>query len=139
MRLVATKEEAHASDGVGNVIDSNAYGPEAGQAAYDELHVPCPAHTTEKRLMAKIDLHLLPFLCILYLLAFLDRINVGNARSFRLQEDLGLDGVKYNSEHTPRTPYSHVRDCVVVSIQLGRNGLPAAVRDIKRPPVTHRS
>lgn len=29
--------------------------------------------TTERRLMAKIDLHVLPFLCVLYLMAFLDR------------------------------------------------------------------
>lgn len=29
--------------------------------------------TTERRLMAKIDLHLLPVLSVLYLLAFLDR------------------------------------------------------------------
>lgn len=28
---------------------------------------------SERKLMAKIDLHLLPCLCILYLLAFLDR------------------------------------------------------------------
>lgn len=33
----------------------------------------CPAHTTERKLMAKIDLHVLPCLCILYLMAFLDR------------------------------------------------------------------
>lgn len=30
-------------------------------------------NTTERRLMAKIDLHLLPVLSVLYLLAFLDR------------------------------------------------------------------
>ena len=29
--------------------------------------------TTERKLLAKIDLHILPVLCILYLLAFLDR------------------------------------------------------------------
>jgi hypothetical protein len=39
----------------------------------DDLHVPCPPHTTERRLVNKIDWHVLPYLCILYLLAFLDR------------------------------------------------------------------
>lgn len=29
--------------------------------------------TTERKLMAKIDWHILPVLCVLYLLAFLDR------------------------------------------------------------------
>jgi hypothetical protein len=35
--------------------------------------VQCPAHTTERKLLTKIDLHVIPFLCIMYLLAFLDR------------------------------------------------------------------
>lgn len=39
----------------------------------DELGLQCPPHTTERKLMTKIDLHVVPFLCILYLLAFLDR------------------------------------------------------------------
>lgn len=39
----------------------------------DDLHVACPPHTTERKLVRKIDLHVVPFLCLLYLLAFLDR------------------------------------------------------------------
>lgn len=31
----------------------------------------CPPHTTETKLLAKIDMRVLPFLCIMYLLAFL--------------------------------------------------------------------
>ncbi len=64
---------------------------------YDELHVACPPHTTRKRLAAKVDLHIIPFLSLLYLVAFLDRINIANARSFGLAQDLGLGGVEYNS------------------------------------------
>ncbi|PIG79326.1 allantoate permease [Aspergillus arachidicola] len=45
----------------------------------------------EKRLMFKIDVHVLPILCILYFLAFLDRINMGHAVVFGLEEDLGMD------------------------------------------------
>lgn len=45
-----------------------------GEENYDhDLHVPCPSHTTERKLVNKIDWHVLPYLCILYLLAFLDR------------------------------------------------------------------
>jgi hypothetical protein len=44
---------------------------------YDDASAPdlvqCPPHTTEKRLVYKIDLHVIPFLCIMYLLAVLDR------------------------------------------------------------------
>lgn len=36
-------------------------------ADYDaDLHVQCPSHTTERKLMMRIDLHVIPFLCILY-------------------------------------------------------------------------
>ncbi|ROV88591.1 hypothetical protein VSDG_09152 [Cytospora chrysosperma] len=71
--------------------------PGSGSAEYDELGVACPPHTTERRLMTRIDLHLLPFISILYLLAFLDRVNVANARSFGLAADLGLGGTEYNT------------------------------------------
>lgn len=37
----------------------------------DEEEVKCPSHTTERRLLTKIDLHVVPFLCVMYLLAFL--------------------------------------------------------------------
>ncbi|KAK3216348.1 hypothetical protein GRF29_8g3040444 [Pseudopithomyces chartarum] len=46
--------------------------------------VVCPAHTTERKLVTKIDLHVVPFLCIMYLLAFLDRVNIANANVFGL-------------------------------------------------------
>jgi hypothetical protein len=51
------------------------YANEQGDPGFDDddAHVGCPAHTTERKLMTKIDLHLLPVLCVLYLLAFLDR------------------------------------------------------------------
>ncbi|PNS14078.1 hypothetical protein CAC42_6591 [Sphaceloma murrayae] len=66
--------------------------------AYDEdLHVACPSHTTERKLMTRVDMRVIPFLCILYLLAFLDRVNISNANVFGLSAELGLDGNKYNN------------------------------------------
>lgn len=50
--------------------------------------------------MTRIDLHVIPFLCILYLLAFLDRVNIANAKSFSLVKDLNLSGVQYNTALT---------------------------------------
>ena len=41
----------------------------------DDLPVVCPPHTTERKLVAKIDLHVIPFLCIMYLLAFLGKLS----------------------------------------------------------------
>lgn len=70
----------------------NGYGGE-----YDELGIVCPPHTTERKLMTRIDLHILPFISLLYLLAFLDRVNIANAKAFGLTTDLGLGGVEYNT------------------------------------------
>ncbi|KAI1172018.1 major facilitator superfamily domain-containing protein [Nemania sp. FL0916] len=55
----------------------------AGQAVY------------EKSLLRKIDAHLLPAVGILYLLSFLDRSNVGNARIEGLLVDLNMTGDHY--------------------------------------------
>jgi len=58
--------------------------------------VQCPPHTTEAKLVRRIDLHVIPFLCIMYLLAFLDRVNIANAKVFGLSQDLKLTGNRYN-------------------------------------------
>ncbi|KAK2865134.1 hypothetical protein FQN49_003882 [Arthroderma sp. PD_2] len=50
----------------------------------------------EKRLLRKCDLHVVPVLTFLFLLAFLDRINIGNARLQGLEADLNMDGRDYN-------------------------------------------
>ncbi|KAF4540272.1 MFS transporter [Lasiodiplodia theobromae] len=67
------------------------YVPDPAAVEYDsDLHVECPPHTTERRLVNRIDFHVIPYLCVLYLLAFLDRVNIANANVFGLSEDLGL-------------------------------------------------
>ncbi|GAB1196425.1 hypothetical protein APSETT444_005696 [Aspergillus pseudonomiae] len=50
----------------------------------------------EKRLLRKCDLHVVPILTLLFMLAFLDRINIGNARLMGLEDDLGMSGHQYN-------------------------------------------
>ncbi|KAK6950186.1 hypothetical protein Daesc_008512 [Daldinia eschscholtzii] len=85
---------------VEEIIGNNSYHPGVAGTEYDELHIPCPPHTTERKLMTRVDWQLIPFLCILYLLAFLDRVNIANARSFRLVEDLHLENHEYNTALT---------------------------------------
>ncbi|KAK3059445.1 hypothetical protein LTS18_010858, partial [Coniosporium uncinatum] len=46
----------------------------------------------DKRLNRKFDLHIVPWLFGLWLLAFIDRSNIGNARIDGLAEQLHLDG-----------------------------------------------
>lgn len=49
-----------------------------------------------KKLVRKIDVYLVPFLSLLYLLSYLDRTNIGNARLGGIEADLGMKGLDYN-------------------------------------------
>ena len=60
-----------------------------------------------KKLIRKIDRHVLPALIILYLLSFLDRTNIGNARLAHLEDDLHMGGLDYNVHHYPRHGSDH--------------------------------
>ncbi|KAL8912976.1 MAG: hypothetical protein Q9172_007383 [Xanthocarpia lactea] len=51
----------------------------------------------DKRLLWKLDLRLIPWLCLLYLISFLDRTNIGNARLVNLEEDLNITAGQYNA------------------------------------------
>lgn len=72
----------------------------------DNAPAVCPPHTTEAALMRRVDMRVIPCLCVLYLLAFLDRVNIANAKSFGLVEDLhladetGTSSVRYNTALT---------------------------------------
>lgn len=50
----------------------------------------------EKKLLLKCDLHVLPMISLLYMMAFIDRINIGNARIQGLEKDLHMKGHDYN-------------------------------------------
>lgn len=60
--------------------------PLAGQGA--EL-VP---QEVEKRLMRKLDLRIIPWAMWMYLMSFMDRVNIGNARIYGLERDLNIEG-----------------------------------------------
>lgn len=47
-------------------------------------------------LVRKLDLNVIPILTLSYFVAFLDRVNIGNAAIFGLSEDLKLHGTQYN-------------------------------------------
>lgn len=49
-----------------------------------------------RRVLRKVDIHLLPLLIIMYLLNFLDRNNLSQARLGTLEEDLGMKGTDFN-------------------------------------------
>jgi MFS family permease len=49
----------------------------------------------ERKLVRKIDLRLIPWLSLLYLLSFLDRTSIGNAKLYGLEKSLHLTDKKY--------------------------------------------
>lgn len=50
----------------------------------------------ERRLLWKIDLYVYPILFVVYMMSFLDRINISNARIQGLTTDLNLVGNRFN-------------------------------------------
>ncbi|KAH0613577.1 uncharacterized protein H6S33_005463 [Morchella sextelata] len=50
----------------------------------------------QARILRKVDLYLLPIITLLYLMSFLDRSSIGNAKISGLSADLGLKPVQYN-------------------------------------------
>lgn len=69
-------------------IDALATAPGISMASF--------SHLDEKAILRKMDLRLIPMLALLYLLSFLDRGNIGNAKIEGLVEDLGMTGSQYN-------------------------------------------
>jgi len=66
---------------------------ELGHADFQDDTYIDPA--AEKALLRKLDMWIIPPVMLLYLLSFLDRVNIGNARLYGLEEDLGLTGSQY--------------------------------------------
>ncbi|MCJ1309948.1 hypothetical protein MMC25_003609 [Agyrium rufum] len=51
----------------------------------------------DRKLLWKLDIKLIPWLCLLYLVSFLDRTNIGNAKILGLTTDLHLTNGGYNA------------------------------------------
>jgi len=70
---------------------------EARQASVDNGgSAPYIDPVIEKRVVRKIDWHLVPLLMALYLLAFLDRSNIGNAKTAGMAKALDLTADRYS-------------------------------------------
>jgi len=51
----------------------------------------------DRKLLWQLDLRLIPWLCLLYLISFLDRTNIGNAKIVGLTKSLNMTGGQYNA------------------------------------------
>ena len=50
----------------------------------------------ESALIRRIDLRVIPVLGLIFAFAFLDRVNIGNAAVYEMNEELKLVGNQYN-------------------------------------------
>jgi MFS family permease len=76
-------------------IEARASVDSTKEKAGDLPHTDVIDEIAEKKLLQKLDRWIVPPVMLLYLLSFLDRVNIGNARLFHLEEDLGLHGNDY--------------------------------------------
>jgi len=51
----------------------------------------------DRKLLRKLDLHLIPTMTLLYLLSYLDRVNIGQAKIDGLTDSLHLTSAQYNA------------------------------------------
>ncbi|KAK7694902.1 hypothetical protein QCA50_002090 [Cerrena zonata] len=84
MSLSSVTDKEGITMGVDDVSQPPLYQPDVDTSMIDE-----------RRLMRKIDLRVVPWLAVLYLLNFLDRGNIGNARLYHMQDDLGITDKQY--------------------------------------------
>ena len=75
---------------------------------------PAIDHVLDRSITRKFDLHIVPWLFGLWLLAFIDRSNIGNARIDGLATDLKLDGNKFNivSPTVPIDQQAHTKGAI---------------------------
>ncbi|KAG4281252.1 hypothetical protein FPRO06_10157 [Fusarium proliferatum] len=73
--------------------DDNIVDPKEDSMANGEY---VPDTEEEKKLVRKIDLFILPMMWFMYLMSYMDRTNVGNARIAGMDKDLNLDSNKYS-------------------------------------------
>ncbi|KAL2185686.1 MFS general substrate transporter [Thermothelomyces heterothallicus CBS 203.75] len=70
------------------------------EAEYSDASVPDSelewTEEEERAIRRKIDRHTVPLVTVLYMLCFLDRINIGNASIQGMRDDLDLGGVRLN-------------------------------------------
>ncbi len=95
VRSLNSRDGAVASDieskGYATGVDGKPVALDSDEV-HDEIYVSTLTPEQERKVIRKVDLHMLPWMCLLYLLSFLDRSAIGNAVIFGMRPELGLTG-----------------------------------------------
>lgn len=89
--------EKYTGKGGIELIETSAAPLPAGVADIDAHLSPEERARIDRALVRKLDFKLIPWLTLLYLCAFLDRTNIGNAKVDGLQKDLKMTQGQYNA------------------------------------------
>lgn len=76
---------------LGEAVETKAWSDSEFQAANSDF-----ASIDERAVLRKMDICLIPILAMLYLMSFLDRGNIGNAKIQGLTKDLHLTGQQFS-------------------------------------------
>lgn len=92
---------------VNGFVDGTANGKFSNQHKHEVINTPLHdpdehvhidfSHINEKEVLKKMDHRILPILFFLYMLCYLNRGSIGNAKIQGLTEDLHMSGLKYNN------------------------------------------
>ncbi|KAL0257655.1 hypothetical protein SLS55_006818 [Diplodia seriata] len=78
------------------VIKSEYCAHATGMSPEDEEFLASFPEEKKKRAVRKVDWRLVPMLLMLYLITYIDKTNIGNAKIEGLLSSLGMDGTQYN-------------------------------------------
>jgi hypothetical protein len=91
--MSSVRENQHAEGGASGLPGASPYEKSSSSAAFDAPIDP----KAERKLVMKLDLTILPVFFTIYMMAFLDRINISNAAIQGMTQELHLDeGSRFN-------------------------------------------
>ncbi|OXC66800.1 hypothetical protein C367_02566 [Cryptococcus neoformans Ze90-1] len=94
-------EKLEAANALSNASDSKTPStiPDHRQVLAEEIAAMSPEEyeAADKKLLAKLDRNLVPWMTLLFTMSFLDRINIGTAKLAGLTTDLNLTSLQYNT------------------------------------------
>ncbi|KAI1339384.1 major facilitator superfamily domain-containing protein [Xylariaceae sp. FL0016] len=88
--------EVRAGPALDNIPSLKGEVADEGYELFEEANPLAFSEEAAKAVRRKIDLHLLPLMCALYGLNYVDKVAMGWAVLFNFREDLGLKGTEYS-------------------------------------------
>ncbi|KAF5264475.1 hypothetical protein FOXYS1_4738 [Fusarium oxysporum] len=89
----------HRSENDSKPQGADPFGHEEIEVVNKQQHIEDAVQYDEaeaRRILRKVDYRVVPLLTIMYLIAFIDRANIGNAKIAGMNDELGLTGRQYN-------------------------------------------